>query len=239
MKHRHMTRVADALVRFYPPYAWIPTVIIPVYNALTFYGTRLINHHYPAHIFELPVDRAIPFVPFFVLFYILAYLQWGLCYFFTLRRNRRLCAETLSVNLLAKTACLIGFLVFPTAIVRPEVTGGGVWNTLVRWIYAADTPDNLFPSIHCMASWLAFRALLKVEEIPLPVRLANGVLTLFVCASTVLIKQHYLPDIFAGILAVELGYLLTRLLGTDRRLRKWEPAVTRHYPDLVPDTRPE
>ena len=237
MKQRHTTRVADVLCRFYPPYAWIPTVVIPVYNVLVFYGTRLINRYYPAHIFELPIDRAIPFVPFFVLFYILAYLQWGLCYFFTLRRNRRLCAETFSVNLIAKTVCLVCFLVFPTAIVRPEVTGGGVWNTLVRWIYASDLPDNLFPSIHCIESWLAFRALLKAEEIPLPVRIANGVLTLFVCASTVLVKQHYLPDIFAGILAVELGYLLTRLLGTDRRLRSLEPAAARRCPDLIPDTR--
>lgn len=232
MKNCRMTRVTAALARFYPSYAWIPTVTIAVYNALTFYGTRLINRHYPAHAFELPIDRLIPFVPAFVLFYCLAYLQWGLCYFFTLRHSRRLCLETLSVNLIAKTTCLICFLVFPTAIVRPEVTGSGIWCRLVRLIYAADTPDNLFPSIHCLGSWLAFRALLRVREIPLPVRLVNGVLTLLVCASTVFIKQHYLPDVFAGILAVELGYLLTRLLGTVSRLRKWEPAFSRRTPDL-------
>ena len=91
MKNYRMTRVTDALARFYPSYAWIPTVTIPVYNALTFYGTRLINRHYPAHIFEMPIDRYIPFVPAFVLFYCLAYLQWGLCYFFTLRHSRALC----------------------------------------------------------------------------------------------------------------------------------------------------
>lgn len=71
-----------------------------------------------------------------------------------------------------------------------------------------------------------------MREIPLPVRLLNGALTVLVCASTVFIKQHYLPDIFAGILAVELGYLLTRLLGTVGWLRKREPAFSRRTPDL-------
>ena len=36
------------------------------------------------------------------------------------------------------------------------------------------------------------------------------VFTLLVCASTVLVKQHFLPDIAGGILGAELGLLLSR-----------------------------
>lgn len=235
MKKPSLGNAAKAFVRFYPPYAWIPSAVIPIYNYLVFFGTRMIRGGIAPVYFQTPLDRFIPFLPAFVLFYVLAYLQWGLGYLFTLRYNRRLCYETLSVNLIAKTICLICFLVFPTAIVRPEVTGGGFWNALVRLIYRMDAPDNLFPSIHCLGSWLSFRAVWKVRDLPKPVRMANGALTLLVFASTLLIKQHYLPDVFAGILAVEAGYLLTRLLRTDRLLAKCEPALAKRFPDRCPD----
>lgn len=232
MKKRLNLRVDAGFARFFPPYAWLPAILIPAYNMLVFYGTRLVNRLYPAHAVSTPLDDFIPFLPWFVLFYVLAYLQWGLCYFTTLRHSRALCYETLSVNLIAKSVCLICFLAFPTAIVRPEVTGSGLWNTLVRWIYSVDAPDNLFPSIHCLESWISMRSLWRTKEIPLPVRIANGVLTLFVCASTLFVKQHVLPDVLGGILAVELGYFLTRVTGLDRFLRRLEPRFSREMADL-------
>ncbi|HBF15170.1 MAG TPA: hypothetical protein DDW30_05730 [Clostridiales bacterium] len=239
MKKQSFERAAEAFVRFYPPYAWIPSAVIPIYNYLVFFGTRLLDRTVAATYFQTPLDSLIPFVPFFVLFYVLAYLQWGLGYFLTLRYNRRLCYETLSVNLIAKTVCLVCFLAFPTAILRPEVTGGGLWNALVRGIYRIDQPDNLFPSIHCMASWLSFRAVWKVRDLPKPLRVSNGVLTLLVFASTVLIKQHYLPDVLGGVLAVELGYLLTRLLGTERLFRALEPPFAKRVSELHRDVPSE
>lgn len=232
MKNRQALRVKASLARFFPPYAWLPAILIPAYNVLVFFGTRPINRLYPAHSLSTSLDELIPFLPWFVLFYILAYLQWVLCYFVTLRHSRALACETLSVNLIAKTVCLICFLAFPTATVRPEVAGSGVWNTLVRWIYVLDEPDNLFPSIHCLESWISMRSLWRAEEIPIPVQIANGVLTLFVCASTLFVKQHVLPDVFGGILAVELGYLLTRLTRSDRLLRRLEPRFSRGIADL-------
>ena len=105
----------------------------------------------------------------------------------------------------------------------------------MRLIYRADLPDNLFPSIHCLESWLSFRAVWKVRDLPKSVRIANGVLSLFVFASTVFVKQHFLPDILGGILAVELGYLLTRLLRTDRLFRALEPSFAKHAPDRRAD----
>lgn len=39
----------------------------------------------------------------------------------------------------------------------------------------------------------------------------NFVFSLLVCLSTVLVKQHVIVDIFAGIAVAELGLLLSRL----------------------------
>lgn len=233
MKNRFSGQTAEKigllsrLHRIFPCYAWIPAAAISLYNVFVYYGSRLINRHLPVHILRTPLDDAIPFVPFFILFYILAYLQWGLCYFFSMRENRRLCYETVTVNLIAKTICFVCFLVFPTVMVRPALNGNGLWIRLTRWVYATDIPDNLFPSIHCLESWIAMRALWKVPSVPKPAKLANSLLTLLVCASTVLVKQHFLPDIVAGILVAEIGYLIVRVGHADRLPRLLEPAFVK------------
>lgn len=228
MKHRFFKKAAHRINAFYPCYAWIPTAIVIGYSTIVFYGTRCINRFYPAHLLQTPLDKVIPFVPFFVLFYVLAYLQWGLGYFFALRHSRQLCYETLLVDLIAKTVCLICFLAFPTAIQRPQVLGTDPWSALVRLIYQIDLPNNLFPSLHCLTSWLLCRALWKISKLPLPVKLANAVLTLLICASTLLIKQHYLPDAVAGILSVELGYWLAHRIRPER-LERLEPRFCKHF----------
>ena len=52
----------------------------------------------------------------------------------------------------------------------------------------------------------------------------NFVFSLLVCASTVLVKQHVVVDIFAGIAVAEAGLLLSRLY-YDRKERQKKAEV--------------
>ena len=47
----------------------------------------------------------------------------------------------------------------------------------------------------------------------------SGVFAVLVCASTVLVKQHVLLDIPAGILLAEFGLLMARLFKVGDRFR--------------------
>ena len=140
-----------------PYYAYVPIITVFVFNMLVFYGTKLILKDAQTHDLRFSWDYAIPFVPFFIVFYILAYVQWALGYLFTGRESREVCYRVVMSDLLAKFICMIFFLVLPTETTRPEVTGSGLFASLTRLIYAADTPVNLFPSIHCLESWICFR----------------------------------------------------------------------------------
>ena len=111
------------------------------------------------------------------------------------------------------------FLLLPTTIARPEADGSGFIGWLTRIIYMADTPVTLFPSIHCLDSWLCWRFLVKCKKVPRWYKWVNFVFSLLVCASTVLVKQHVFVDIFAGIAVAELGLLLSR--------RVWDSLETR------------
>lgn len=198
-----------------PNYAYVPIIAAVGANFLVYFATKPFVMHADHYDFSVFIDDRLPFVPFFVLFYILAYLQWAWHYLFHYRKSREVCYHLATADIIAKLICLVFFLVLPAEIVRPEITGDGIWEFLTGLIYAADTPHNLFPSIHCLASWLCFRAALEMKNTPKWYAPAQLVFSILVFASTVLIKQHFFVDIFAGIAVVEIGWFLSK------RFRLW------------------
>ena len=104
----------------------------------------------------------------------------------------------------------------PTTLTRPEITGTGFWNWLTSLIYSTDAADNLFPSIHCLESWILFRGVMRCEKQGTTMKIFMFVSAILVFASTVLIKQHVVIDIIGGVLVVEIGLFLAKKLNTKR-----------------------
>ena len=152
----------------------------------------------------------MPFCPPFILIYVLAFVQWIGCYALLIRRSPGVFRRVAMASTLSEILAFACFVLVPTTIQRPEITGSGLWERLTGLIYAADTPVNLFPSLHCLQSWLCWRGFQLAPEVPKWYDRMCLVFTLLVCASTVLVKQHFLPDIAGGILGAELGLLLSR-----------------------------
>lgn len=169
---------------------------------------------------SISLDDKIPFVPFFMLIYWGAYFSWGINYILAARENRDHCRRCITADMIAKALCFVIFLLLPTTIARPEAGGSGLIGWLTRIIYMADTPVTLFPSIHCLDSWLCWRFLVKCKKVPRWYKWVNFVFSLLVCASTVLVKQHVFVDIFAGIAVAELGLLLSRRVWDSLEKRK-------------------
>ena len=96
-------------------------------------------------------------------------------------------------------------MIFPTAIVRPEVLATNIFNRLVLFIYSIDGILNCFPSEHVTFSVLANLVLLKINK-----KLAYYLipLTVLIVLATVFIGQHFVPDIFAGLVLAYVSYLV-------------------------------
>ena len=203
------------VLRILPAYAFVPAILAVSCNFIAYYIPKVVLRdavHYDLSIF---IDDLIPFLPWFIFFYILAYGQWASNYIYHAHAGREIFYHMATAVIIAKMVSMVFFLVLPTEIVRPEVTGGGLWNELTRMIYAADTPRNLFPSLHCVESWAVYRMARKMKSAPRWYAPLQLFLSVMVFASTVFVKQHFFIDIFAGILAVELGWFLSR------RFRLW------------------
>ena len=207
------------LEKIMPRYTWLPVSLVLLTNLLSFYGSALLNLHRTHYNLATALDAHIPLAPFFVLFYVLAYVQWVVGFCLIARESRAVCYRLIAGEILAKLCCMVIFLILPTAMERPEITGGGVWNALLRLVYRLDRPVTLFPSIHCLESWFCFRGALYLKKPPRWYPWLSLVMTLLVCASTVLVKQHLAVDIPSALLVAELGLWLSRRLDAGRALR--------------------
>lgn len=207
------------LEKWIPRYARLPLIALLLINFIAYYGSRLLTRGAMFYDLSIALDAQIPFCPAFIVFYILAYAQWFFGFIIIAREDRETCRRVMGGEMIAKLICLACFVAIPTCITRPEVNGNGVFERLTQLIYRCDAPINLFPSIHCLDSWLCFRGAQKLRRVPRWYAPSMLVLTLFVFASTVLVKQHVLVDIPAAILAGEIGLLLMRLRHGGRKDR--------------------
>ena len=188
-----------------PLYTRIPLISMVCIHGLVYYATRPVTQKLTHFDFSLPVDDVIPFIPAFSVIYVLAYVQWIAGYIVIARDSRELCCRVISGEIISKLICMALFLLVPTTMTRAEITSDGFFDTVVRCIYRLDAADNLFPSIHCLESWVCFRGAMQLKKTGSWYRYFTLLFSLLVFASTVLIKQHVAVDVIAGILTAEIG----------------------------------
>lgn len=209
----------DRVFKIIPKHARKPLLFILIFHFACFYMPHFLVDDARRVDLSLPIDQAIPFLPVFICFYVAAYIQWFGSYIYHCCADRDLCTRILRAEVGLKLSSALIFIIFPTVMVRPEL-GSGFFDTLVSIIYFLDEPINLFPSLHCAASWLCFRSACALGGASRKYILFQLFFTVLVCASTVFIKQHLIVDIPAGIILAELVWQITRFLPSERILFK-------------------
>lgn len=178
------------------------------FNFLIYYGARLIAAGLPHFSLAVSYDEAIPFLPWTILVYWGCYPVWAVSYLLGTITGRGDGYRFLKAHYIGEAICFLFFVLTPTFMVRPEVTGMDLAARLIRFTYGIDAPDNLFPSIHCFASWLCWAGLRTKKRIPVWYKGFTFAMALCVCLCTLTVKQHVIADVLGGILLAELSYLL-------------------------------
>ena len=217
-----MAKVIGWLKREVPQYLWLVLAIWFGQNAAVYYLARIIENLYGIgfHDLSLPLDHQMPLIPAFILIYCLSFVSWYIGYWLIARKDIRK-TEIIFGAIFAKVLCFIIYVCYPTSMERPEVTGGGLMNFLLRFIYFMDQPNNLFPSIHCLENWLVWRGMIGCDHLSKPVKWGFFVFMLLVFASTLLVHQHVLLDIPSAIVVGEIGIWLSRKLRMSERYAAW------------------
>ncbi|MBR2599699.1 MAG: phosphatase PAP2 family protein [Erysipelotrichaceae bacterium] len=172
---------------------------------------------------DMEIDRLIPFVPWFVIFYYLAFVQWFNYFLQVSFGDRTLRNRYFSADIISKIILFFIFMIWPTAVNRPAVDGlMGFWKWALSMTFTVDNPLGALPSIHCYYSWLAFRYSLDAEPKERRwITLLQLIMSLLVFASTVLVKQHYFIDIIGGVIYAEVFLWIERHTGIAEIIGGW------------------
>lgn len=194
------------------------------FGVLYLLGFALVEkRHCPLHILNTPLDHYIPFCPVFVIPYLLwfVFVAVVLVWFIFRGEEREYHALTRSLATGCALFLLISWLFPNVQLLRPEIVGDGVLEQLVRMIYAADTPSNVFPSIHVFNAVACCIAVVRCKQFQEKglLRGFTCVLTVLIVLSTMLIKQHTVLDV-AGALLLNLHCFSVYYVDLPERIRE-------------------
>lgn len=185
---------------------WLLPLLAVIWNQLVYGGGQLLARSAYHHSLEVWADGLIPFLPWTVSIYLGCFLFWTVLYLYFARGDRVFALRFFSADLMAKGVCFLFFLLLPTTNLRPPVPGDGLWDHLLRFVYQVDAPSNLFPSIHCLVSWLCFIGARNCKNLPPWAVRSTGLTAALICLSTLTTRQHVLADVAGGILLAELSW---------------------------------
>lgn len=214
--YQHMTGTAEETPRKharFPGYVWLCLGVMVTMQMLTFYATRIPLAHMTLHDLATPLDRMIPLIPAWVTVYFLAYVSWLISAVWILSESRAYGFRFAAAYLLAMLFSGAVFLLYPGTMERPALVGSGFFVEWMRFLYRADAPTNLCPSLHVLISYFCWRGTMGCKRIPGWYRRFNFVFLILVCLSVLFVKQHVLLDIPAAIV---IGEVSLRLAGRGR-----------------------
>ncbi len=203
MKPRKASRLFSTRWRLLLP----PAALL--WNQLVYWGGAALaetRHHYQ---FSTALDRAIPLIPWTVCIYFGCYAFWALHYCLCAAVPTR-ARRFFTADFIAKGVCFVFFVGLPTTMARPAVQGLNVWESLVRALYILDAPVNLFPSIHCLNSWLCWASARDIPAFSHGYKAFALCAAVAVCVSTLTLRQHVLLDVAGGILLAEVCWRLAK-----------------------------
>ncbi len=161
------------------------------------------EHPYQTFILRSWLDEKVPFIPLFAIPYLSALVIWHLVVtlltlaFGTFRRFLTLGFAFITSQLLMDLA----FYLFQTNVLRDDVTvPGGFGGWLIHTVWGNDMPFNNYPSGHCTWTTIAIIALWRLRKRIPKTSWILMIWLLLVFPATVILRQHYLMDVYAGIL---------------------------------------
>jgi membrane-associated phospholipid phosphatase len=191
----------------------ITLVVVDVGESLTYNGTRAFTENVPHHNFGTPLDAALPLIPFFIIFYLMAYLVILFAPFYlSWVGNIWLVQRYLASVVVLFVISSIIYLTLPNDVPHawtPEqyAQHTGPFDRLLEFMYDSDAASNGLPSLHNAHIWLPFFLIvfsMAKGRQRLLRALPVAILGVLISLSTLFCKEHYLADVFFSIALVAL-----------------------------------
>ena len=151
-------------------------------------------------------ERAIPFLPFFILPYMSIDLFFVAAPFLCrTERELSILAKRITTGIVIAGIC---FLIFPLRFAFPRPQADGFLGAIFDWFRGMDQPYNLLPSLH--AALMLILADVYFRNTRGILRIAIMIWFVLIGLSPVLTYQHHLIDIAGGFVLATLCFWIFR-----------------------------
>lgn len=154
------------------------------------------------HVIHVALDDYIPFCEYFIVPYLLWFIYIGAMTLWFFRYDRGIFRKLIAFLFIGMFTSLLFCMLYPNGTdFRPVINPDkNVFSALVAMVYRADTPTNVFPSIHVYNSIGIQLAVMQSDKLRThrAVRIVSGILCVLICLSTMFLKQHSVMDVLAA-----------------------------------------
>lgn len=207
-----------------PLYGIVPLLCCFGLNMLVYSGAMVICADWKHYDLTTSWDKMVPLVPEWMYIYFGCYIFWIINYILVARIHREdpsAFYRFVTTDMMSRIVCGFFFFLMPTTNVRPDVVGNTFADMLLRFLYSIDQPTNLFPSIHCLVSWMCYIGIRGNKKVPAWYRGFSCIFALLVVISTQTTKQHYIVDAIAGLLLAEVLFALNKRINAYKYIQRF------------------
>lgn len=154
------------------------------------------------HVVHCALDDLLPFLPGFVIPYLMWFLLLPGALVYFLKREPERYYELCWLLFAGMTVCLLLYICFPNRIfLRRPLLGDGALIWVIRLIRSIDTPTNVCPSIHVASTVAVMLVVHRAETLRQYRWVRYGVYLLgaAICLSTMFLDQHSAIDVVCGV----------------------------------------
>lgn len=178
-------------------YLWF----FPIYLAAYFVVER-VNIGSEYHTVHFFLDDLIPFNEYFVIPYLSWHVLTAVLTIYIMIRDSESFRKMMRFFIIGALFSFGFFIIYPSCHgLRPTYFDrNNLFTWIVSVVYYFDTPENVCPSMHVIGSMgLFFGVAGSRKNINVSQKTIMGVLVFYICASTLLIKQHSVVDVAAAL----------------------------------------
>ncbi len=182
-------------------------IYLPIFNYLEVY---VINYHS----IHSPIDDYIPFNEYFIIpyFFWFIFIAIACVYFFFHSQGESI--RFFMFLILGMSTALFIYYIYPNGLVdfRPTVfPRDNICTHMVAFLYSIDTSTNVLPSLHVYNTVAVIIAICKSKTFGRYHKLIiiiSSIIGIFICLSTLFLKQHSILDLFAALIMAVFMYFI-------------------------------
>jgi membrane-associated phospholipid phosphatase len=172
----------------------------------------------PTHVIFSKLDLYIPFVKEFIIPYVFWYFYVGGSVLFFGIKSKYDYYKLISLLISGEIVALTVYFLYPQCQkLQPVITQSDIFSKSIKYLYSIDAPTDVCPSLHVYNSIVVHLCIAKslLFENSKTVKNSSLIAMILICASTVLIKQHSIVDVFWGAVLALVLYLIVEKIANN------------------------